>query len=136
MSWGKVLKKCEKVWKSARKCENAETILPFSCCPLVFLWLLISGTSPLSSGVRKRVVFKGWFWEMFPVTKKPELGYIRLSPLYQKPERGCMRMFPSTENRNEGIRKKPQFYETALCFPQMSAEHSRIHLVRRRLVHL
>ena len=28
----KSLKKCE---KSAKKCENYETILPFSCCPLV-----------------------------------------------------------------------------------------------------
>ena len=26
----------EKFWKSAKKCENDETILPFSCCPLVF----------------------------------------------------------------------------------------------------
>ena len=28
----------EKVWKSAKKCENYETILLFSCCPLVFPW--------------------------------------------------------------------------------------------------
>ena len=38
---GKVLG--EKLWKSAKKCkkcENYETILPFSCCPLVFLWVL------------------------------------------------------------------------------------------------
>ena len=35
---GKVLG--EKFWKSVKKCENYETILPFSCCPLVFLWLL------------------------------------------------------------------------------------------------
>ena len=30
-----------KLWKSAKKCENVknyETILPFSCCPLVFPW--------------------------------------------------------------------------------------------------
>ena len=33
---GKVLG--EKFWKSAKKCENYETILPFSCCPLVFPW--------------------------------------------------------------------------------------------------
>ena len=32
---GKILKKCEKVRKSAK---NYETILPFSCCPLVFPW--------------------------------------------------------------------------------------------------
>ena len=32
---GKILKKCQKVPK---KCENYETILPFSCCPLVFPW--------------------------------------------------------------------------------------------------
>ena len=30
----KCVEKCQKVWKSA------ETILPFSCCPLVFLWML------------------------------------------------------------------------------------------------
>ena len=30
-SWGKSVKQCGKVWKSA------EMILPFSCCPLVFL---------------------------------------------------------------------------------------------------
>ena len=29
----KSAKKCE---KSAQKCENSETMLPFSCCPLVF----------------------------------------------------------------------------------------------------
>ena len=37
-------KNSEKVWKSVEKCEkvwkSAETILPFSCCPLVFLWFL------------------------------------------------------------------------------------------------
>ena len=27
----------EKVEKIVKKCENSETILPFSCCPLVFL---------------------------------------------------------------------------------------------------
>ena len=32
---GKIMKKCQKVWKSAK---NYETILPFSCCPLVFPW--------------------------------------------------------------------------------------------------
>ena len=31
---GKILKKCEKVLKSVK---TYETILPFSCCPLVFL---------------------------------------------------------------------------------------------------
>ena len=33
-SWGKNSEKVRK--KSAEKCENYETILPFSCCPLVF----------------------------------------------------------------------------------------------------
>ena len=37
---GKVLgENYEKVWKFVKKCENSETILPFSCCPLVFLWI-------------------------------------------------------------------------------------------------
>ena len=30
------MKKCEKFWKSVK---NYETILPFSCCPLVFPWI-------------------------------------------------------------------------------------------------
>ena len=35
---GKLLKKCEKVWKSLKKCEQVpKPILPLSCCPLVFL---------------------------------------------------------------------------------------------------
>ena len=37
--WKKVWKcveNCQKVWKSA------ETMLPFSCCPLVFLWLTLT----------------------------------------------------------------------------------------------
>ena len=35
-----MLKMCENVWKSAEKVwKSAETILPFSYCPLVFLWL-------------------------------------------------------------------------------------------------
>ena len=29
-------KNYEKVPKSVKKCENYKTILPFSCCPLVF----------------------------------------------------------------------------------------------------
>ena len=33
---GKVLG--EKFRKSVKLCENYETILPFSCCPLFFLW--------------------------------------------------------------------------------------------------
>ena len=33
-SWGKSSAKMRKIVK---KCENSETILPFSCCPLVFL---------------------------------------------------------------------------------------------------
>ena len=32
---GKIMKKCEKVWKNV---INYETILPCSCCPLVFPW--------------------------------------------------------------------------------------------------
>ena len=36
---GKVLgKNSQKMWKIMKKCENYETILPFSCCPLLFLW--------------------------------------------------------------------------------------------------
>ena len=35
MFW-KSVKRCGKVWKKVWK--SAETILPFSCCPLVFLW--------------------------------------------------------------------------------------------------
>ena len=36
---GKVLgANSEKVRNSVKKCENYETILPFSCCPLVFPW--------------------------------------------------------------------------------------------------
>ena len=31
------MKKCEKLWKSV---QNSEMILPFSCRPLVFLWLM------------------------------------------------------------------------------------------------
>ena len=40
---GKVLGK--KIWKSVTKCEksakNSETILPFSCCPVVFPWRVV-----------------------------------------------------------------------------------------------
>ena len=38
----------EKFWKSAKKCENYETILPFSCCPLVFPWKGMAPGSPQS----------------------------------------------------------------------------------------
>ena len=39
VSKGKVLgKNSEKVWKVWKSVKNSETILPFSCCPLVFLW--------------------------------------------------------------------------------------------------
>ena len=33
---GTIMKKCQKLWKSVK---NSETILPFSCCPSVFLWI-------------------------------------------------------------------------------------------------
>ena len=33
LTWGKIMKKCQKVPKNVK---NYETILPFSCCPLVF----------------------------------------------------------------------------------------------------
>ena len=36
---GKIMKKCEKFWKSVK---NYEMILPFSCCPLVFPWLWLA----------------------------------------------------------------------------------------------
>ena len=39
---GKILKNSEQVWKCVENCQkvwkSAETILPFSCWPLVFLW--------------------------------------------------------------------------------------------------
>ena len=38
-------KNSEKVWKSAK---NHETILPFSCCPLVFLWKILPPKRPES----------------------------------------------------------------------------------------
>ena len=42
---GKILKNSEKVWKCVENCQkvwkSAETILPFSCCPLVFLWKFV-----------------------------------------------------------------------------------------------
>ena len=44
---GKVLG--EKLWKSVKivkKYENSETILPFSCCPLVFLWEMHNRINP------------------------------------------------------------------------------------------
>ena len=36
--WKVLGEKFWKVPKSVKKCENYETILPFSCCPLVFPW--------------------------------------------------------------------------------------------------
>ena len=38
---GKILQKCENVWKSVQKVwKSAETNLPFGCCPFVFIWFL------------------------------------------------------------------------------------------------
>ena len=62
---GKILKKCEKVWKSVEKCQkvwkSAETILPFSCCPLVFLWKFRAGTSPQRKSQKSKVVKSSFF---------------------------------------------------------------------------
>ena len=41
------MEKCQKVWNSA------ETILPFSCCPLVFLWLKPWSSFPCLFGKRQ-----------------------------------------------------------------------------------
>ena len=62
------MKKCQKVWK----CENYETILPFSCCPLVFPWIFpVNSNQPKGarqrSGegvVRRNGCSKGSFWRV------------------------------------------------------------------------
>ena len=41
----KVWKKCEKCRKCEKVWKSAEAILPFSCCPLAFLWLLVLANS-------------------------------------------------------------------------------------------
>ena len=51
-SWGK---NSEKVLKSAKKCENYETILPFSCCPLVFPWSCLRGWEDYQINSRRHV---------------------------------------------------------------------------------
>ena len=48
----------------------------------------------VTSGVCQRWFPKGWFWQMFPGTKKTGTREHSDVPWYQKPERGYMRMFP------------------------------------------
>ena len=92
--WGKALcfegespggKNSEKVPKSVKRCE---TILPFSCCPLVFPWLYQSATDPpppfrsnpaLKSRFRGRLFgrfcsfFGRFWWKTAKVDSKPAL---------------------------------------------------------------
>ena len=57
-------KNYEKVWKILKKYENYETILPFSCCPLVFPWNL---------GAPNQI-----FW--IPVAPQSFSDWLKLSP--------------------------------------------------------
>ena len=66
---GKIMKKCEKVRKIMKKYE---TILPFSCCPLVFPWVstmrgrywnsVSAFPLILCSGESLEAEFTRWFW--------------------------------------------------------------------------
>ena len=53
------------------------------------------------SGVRNRVVAKGWFWRMFPGLPTTERGYKKRNDGPQKPEQGYKNRNDGTKNRNE-----------------------------------
>ena len=60
---GKLWKSVKKVWKSAKEWEkSAEMILPFSCCPLVFLWLSLSERGISVALVSFRLSVLSWTW--------------------------------------------------------------------------
>ena len=60
-SWGK---NSEKVPKSVKKCEDYETILPFSCCPLAFLGFFRPKLGKGHKGFHKRGIHdQGDFWK-------------------------------------------------------------------------
>ena len=78
------MKKCQKVPKSAK---NYETILPFSCCPLVFPWIY--------RGLSKGVGRKGfpWFVLICSENKSEQIGRKR-----NKSEQ--IGVFPKTRSAN------------------------------------
>ena len=72
---GKVLG--EKFWKSAKKCENVknyETILSFSCCPLVFPWQELENISVHPVHRNPRTGLLRTFWERDRVLRSPLRG--------------------------------------------------------------
>ena len=81
------MKKCEKVRKSA---NNYETILPFSCCPLVFLWEF----SEWMPGSELMVIWKGRF-ETAPCRATLATPFPALCPriLGTRFTNYCLRMF-------------------------------------------
>ena len=54
--------------------KNSETILPFSCCPLVFLWYWLVQASLLAFSQQKTRVFGG-FVEPVPAQHAPQLSW-------------------------------------------------------------
>ena len=103
----KCVEKCQKVWK------GAETILPFSCCPLVFLWKTVpwrerslplcylprkfwpSSSKPLSRFLSLWFLAKTCFQARIPLESELLLR-IDIAPENAKGGRGKRR--PPTEN--------------------------------------
>ena len=80
---GKILKKCQKVWKSVK---NYETILPFSCCPLVFPWNTVKPTS--SGECLTPLVLTPW-WLKGPLAGLRSLVWQGVSSLLEIPRDSC-----------------------------------------------
>ena len=67
-------KKPRKSVKDVKKCENAETILPFSCCPLGFLWSMNHWKPVLSFARVSFISWSSWsvistFWWLWTQTR-------------------------------------------------------------------
>ena len=86
--WRTIMKNDGQVWKSAK---NYETILPFSCCPLVFLWFTANSVSSAKNSVSSlrhtNHRLQGTHWVRSPELSEPEkTHWVRcLKPYSPKP---------------------------------------------------
>ena len=92
----------EKVRKIMKKCENYETILPFSCCPLVFLWM------SLDVGVCSLLARALSVLHRVPITQ-PNRNQIKPIVARCSPQRPFgLRVLSSTEDSKEKKADTPQ----------------------------
>ena len=113
----------EKVLKSAKKCEQLWTILPFSCCPLVFLWKKKAYTT-----TTERKSFGELFW---PQRKTFQAGGRYQNPIKTKKTISTTEIFPLWPPCFCSAKESSSLEQGGVCFLFPSIE---LHQFRTRIL--